>query len=734
MTDFLLPIAEFISNIFIQFLTMSLSASLIVGIVFILRLLLKKSPKWITVLLWAVVAVRLICPFTPESSLSLIPESISNGDFVAQWTDEYIKPVSVFTEDEVWYDAAVTNGREPISDGNGGHYVVTNYDQLGEPYTVKNTVIPVLSILWIAGMITLLIYTVISYVKLRKKIDTAVLLRDNIYQSENVISPFVLGIIKPKIYLPFNMSEDSIQNVIAHEQAHIKRKDYLWKPLGFLILTVYWFNPVMWLAYVLLCRDIELACDEKVVKDFDNEQKADYSEALLSCSVNRRIIAACPLAFGEVGVKNRVKSVLNYKKPAFWVIVVAIVASIVTAVCFLTNPKDNANKNEIIDGNYQISDEVYCNGSFSYIPNHEKERIEIEYNGGMHIYHFVGEELSVGGLYTEAKPNEENFESFVWDTNGWIDYKNTEEFLKDNKKAWYHPTMDTITTYPYMLFSQKDGTLYIAFADSENGESTMVRCIHKLNYIAKEYYNPGSYLSVKVDSYKGTTQLPDETETLIFDIHNGTSSELPNGTGFEITECNLQEGSLTLQLTGEKLYSSMESDEVVREITVYENEKGIELTDDNYENDLYFITFSFIKNETIGRNLENMLNNIFLWLDIEFLYCDKYQAIHYSTEDETETPGINIGEVYGEDLVEYLNSRKWKKCSAPWSELSSPGSVEFVISDKCHITVYQKKNIFSRAYAVVTENDKKTYYKAEADDYVYARDILKAPDLTGDYT
>ena len=192
--------------------------------------------------------------------------------------------------------------------------------------------------IWIFGMIALALYTAISYWRLSRKVDTAVRYKDNIFQSENVNSPFVLGIIKPRIYLPFNMNGQNLEHVVAHEQAHIRRKDHLWKPLGFLLLTIHWFNPLMWLAYVLLCRDIELACDEKVIKELGNEQRADYTQALVVCSVNRRMIAACPLAFGEVGVKDRVKSVMNYKKPAFWIIILAVIACVIVAVCFLTNP------------------------------------------------------------------------------------------------------------------------------------------------------------------------------------------------------------------------------------------------------------------------------------------------------------------------------------------------------------------------------------------------------------
>ena len=210
-------------------------------------------------------------------------------------------------------------------------------------------------------MCILALYTLISYWRLQRKVSEAVILRENIFQSENVGSPFVLGIIKPRIYLPYNMDEQDLEHVVAHERAHIRRKDHLWKPLGFLLLTIHWFNPLMWLAYVLLCRDIELACDEKVIQELGNEQRANYSQALVACSVNRRMIAACPLAFGEVGVKERVKSVLNYKKPAFWVIVASVIACVVVAVCFLTNPIN------AIEGSYHIEGYGIINGSEHYI-------------------------------------------------------------------------------------------------------------------------------------------------------------------------------------------------------------------------------------------------------------------------------------------------------------------------------------------------------------------------------
>lgn len=315
------------SGLFLSIINMSISASWIVLTVLLLRILLKKAPKWIMVLLWGIVAIRLICPFSIESAISLIPsaETITKAPNAPR----------------PHFESGVTIIDNQVNDYLGGNY----FEGVTRPTGYFVDITTILAIVWLVGILVLLLYTIISYFRVKNKISTAIILRDNIFQSENVVSPFVLGIIKPKIYLPFNMDDQDMEHVIAHEQAHIHRKDHLWKPFGFLVLTLHWFNPLMWLGYVLLCRDIELACDEKVVKEFNNEQKADYSQALLTCSVKRRVISACPLAFGEVGVKNRVKSVLSYKKPSFWIIVVAVIASIVVAVCFLTSPA-TTNQNE----------------------------------------------------------------------------------------------------------------------------------------------------------------------------------------------------------------------------------------------------------------------------------------------------------------------------------------------------------------------------------------------------
>ena len=326
------------SEAFLKVVNMSISAGWLVLAILALRLILKKAPKWVNVLLWGIVAVRLICPFSIESALSLIPstETIS-PEIMMDWTPE------------------ISTGIAPL-DRVVNPVISTSFAPQGmASANPLQILIPVAANLWLLGVLILLAYTAISYLSLRRKLRTAVILRDNIFQCETVSSPFVLGILKPRIYLPYSMDGQNLHHVVAHEQAHIRRKDHWWKPLGFLLLTVYWFNPLMWVAYILLCRDIELACDEKVIAELGSEQRADYTQALVACAVNRRMIAACPLAFGEVGVKDRVKSIMNYRKPTFWIIVTALVICAVVAVCFLTDPVHHTNEASYLNYNNSIS-------------------------------------------------------------------------------------------------------------------------------------------------------------------------------------------------------------------------------------------------------------------------------------------------------------------------------------------------------------------------------------------
>lgn len=344
------------SELFLKILNMSICASCILLVVFLLRLLLRKAPKWTFMLLWGIAAVRLICPFSFESALSLMPADrleLSNITVSETPAEDTRQPILTgilpdFIEEAKKTDTGAadstptTDHKSPILTGLLPEFIEeakkTDVDTSDAP---RRSLLPIFAAIWMVGMAAMLAYMLVSYAKIKRRVGTAVLCRDNIYQSENVSSPFVLGLVHPRIYIPFGMSEQAAAYVVAHESAHIRRRDHWWKPLGFLILTLHWFNPLVWLGYALLCRDIELACDEKVIKELDRDSRADYSEVLLSYSTDRRMIAACPIAFGEVGVKKRVKTILNYKKPAFWLIIAAVVACIVLAVCFLTNQKRN---------------------------------------------------------------------------------------------------------------------------------------------------------------------------------------------------------------------------------------------------------------------------------------------------------------------------------------------------------------------------------------------------------
>ncbi len=310
------------TDIFLGFLNRSLAAGILILAVVLVRLVFKKAPRWLLCALWALAAVRLVCPVSIESVLSLIPSA------------EPVQPEIIVSA-----QPAITSGI-PAVDAIVNPPLAAAFTpspaQSANPLQIWTFVA---ACVWLAGIAALLLYAAVSALRLRLRVRTAVRLEGKVYQSEFVSSPFILGVIRPRIYLPFGLEAGAQAMVLAHERAHLRRGDQLWKPLGYLILTAYWFNPVCWLAYILFCRDIEAACDEKVVRELGEGCKAAYSRALLACSVPRKLITACPLAFGETEVKSRIKSVLNYKKPAFWLVLAAVLVSAAVAVCFLTDPK-----------------------------------------------------------------------------------------------------------------------------------------------------------------------------------------------------------------------------------------------------------------------------------------------------------------------------------------------------------------------------------------------------------
>ncbi len=441
--------------IFIKMLNMSITAGWIVLAVLLIRLLFKKkAPKALFPVLWAIVAVRLVCPFMIESRFSLLrntepveKETLSENFFQqADKMNEITTPETVqkehvgeLSQGSVESMPGIENegystGTEQLpsqTEGSipqtgtlpGTEYIESvpnnsgtgdiQWNSTGTETEKKNIsqsktdLSTVLAIIWLSGFGLMLVYTGFSYFLIYRKVAESVPYAKNVRVCDSIDSPFILGIIRPRIYLPSDIAEDDRKYVLSHERAHLKRLDHIWKPLGFLLLSIYWFHPLLWVAYILLCKDIEYACDEKVIKELGIEQKKPYSTALINCSVSKKMISACPLAFGENGVKGRVKSVLHYKKPAFWIILASVVLCVVLAVCFLTNPnrkknqkKDIPNVGDIITfGSYE-QDNVTENGA---------EPIEWLV---VDVFDGKASLLSLYGL--DAKPYHTESESITW--------------------------------------------------------------------------------------------------------------------------------------------------------------------------------------------------------------------------------------------------------------------------------------------------------------------------------
>ena len=314
--------------VFLKLLNLSISASWLVLAVLVLRLVSKRSPKWMNVLLWGIVALRLVLPFSIESALSLIPSA------------ETVSPAAVQFDPAPTITSGVSVIDNAVNPALSEHFAAAPTASVNPLYVWTE----IAGWVWLIGLGAMLLYALVSYLRLRRRVSVSLCVRENIYLCDAISSPFILGVVKPRIYLPSGLDEVQRQNVLSHERAHLARRDHWWKPLGFALLAVYWFNPVLWLAYTLLCRDIELACDERVIRTMDESAVKTYSTVLLACSMPRKAAITCPLAFGEVGVKERVRNALHYKKPAFWVVAASVAVCVVVAVCFLTNPEHETMK------------------------------------------------------------------------------------------------------------------------------------------------------------------------------------------------------------------------------------------------------------------------------------------------------------------------------------------------------------------------------------------------------
>ncbi len=466
--------------VFLKLLNMSISAGWLILAVVVFRILLKKAPKAIRCVLWTLVGIRLICPFSFESALSLIPSA------------ETVSPNILFSQTPTIHTGIGSLNRavNPVISESLAPAVGASVNPL-------QVITFVASIVWISGVLILLSYAAISYLHLRRRVSTAMCLRQNLWVCDQVASPFILGFVRPRIYLPSHMDEQQITHVIAHENAHIRRHDHWWKPVGFMLLAIYWFNPLIWLAYILLCRDIELACDEKVVKEMGTAEKKAYSEALLACSAPQRMIAACPLAFGEVGVKERIKNVLNYKKPAFWIIIAAVAACVVLAVCFLTNPKDDAlHAPEPFGHSYLVAEISYDapQYSFAYTPETAPQYcLTADYalmvKNDMLDERSNADWLTLGSM-TGIELTKNNFDNY-FEVNGegiWQADMTAGKLRSNNEKAWQLLDTENPNSVFCYLLQQKNGDVYLTYGyydpDGETdpaSDDSSIRWLFKLS-------------------------------------------------------------------------------------------------------------------------------------------------------------------------------------------------------------------------------------------------------------
>ena len=381
----------------LNLLKLSISASFIIVVILILRLIFKNAPRFIFCILYGIVAIRLIFPFSIESAFSLIPRTDNIENQIIQNT--------------------FSNNNFSVIQNNDSNEELVNINNNNTNNLTSNTSKTeffIIDIIYLSTTVLILIYGIISYYRLKKQVVVSKKMENNYYICDNIQVPFILGIIKPKIYVPSELKNPELTFVLCHEKAHIKRLDNLWKPLGYILLSIYWFNPLIWVAYILCCKDIEIAADEKVIKELGEDSKKAYSKTLLSYSTkSQKLVTACPVAFGETGIKERIKSILNYKKPTVIIILIALILCIIIAICFLTNPitdisnVENLSHDEIIDLQSEVD-----NGHYPWRLNAEETALEF-----MHKEHDNAEFSKIETNYINS---ERAIITIIYDSNEYV--------------------------------------------------------------------------------------------------------------------------------------------------------------------------------------------------------------------------------------------------------------------------------------------------------------------------
>ena len=546
------------AELFYRIADMSISAGWVVLAVLVARLLMRKAPKWINCALWTLVAVRLVCPFSLESVFSLVPQTSPISASVEEFQIQEL-PAKIQTLDfsdmpagsimSVQYEDEAGNSQviEVYQDEDG---TVKAVDPPSGPYVSWEDILPSV---WVGGVLLMVLYAAWSYLRILKKVQVSVNIGNGVFICDYIDTPFILGIVKPKIFLPSAMDPKDAAHVLAHERAHLKRKDHWWKPLGYLLLAVYWFHPLLWVAYILLCRDIELACDEKVIRDLGSREKMAYSEALLKCSVPRHMVLACPLAFGEVSVKERVKSILHYKKPGFWILLISVILVAVVALCFLTDApevelhspfEEQLWTTELI---YSYSGQPLYNAPYDLV-----DTMMLTESTGISTISTHREK------FVETELTESNFDTLFENSGEWYALS-PKKLRKQNVNAWVLHDTDNYSVNQlyhefYYLLQQENGDLYLTQGIAWDGQlktgETVIYWVVKLERasVTKPFQDGDSPFV-----YTRTIS------TQYFDVHAWTNTSIQafqqNNVNIDITDINLSQIIQILNCVPEDAFS-----------------------------------------------------------------------------------------------------------------------------------------------------------------------------------
>lgn len=468
------------SKVFLELLNISIMTGWVVLVVLLLRVLLKKAPAWVRCALWGIVGLRLVWPFHISSPVSLIPS-------------RHTLPYGQLYD----YTPELNTGIDVLDEVINPGFTQAFESEIANSVNPLQVWLELAGWVWLLGMVVMAVYAAVSFLRLRRRVAVSMPLEGQVYLCDRLDSPFILGLLRPRIYLPSGCEEAQKAHILAHENCHLARKDHWWKPLGFALLTVHWFNPLLWLAYILLCRDMELACDERVIRQMTPQEKKAYSEVLLRYSISKAGIGACPLAFGEVGVKQRIKAVLDYKKPVLWIVIAAIVVCAIAAVCLLTEPAEDyvidvqyarCGENSLtpfdIGSRYRISKVIYDNSQDVYAYTTDNTLLY----DFLSTYEFAvrsttKDEYVSRGLIKRLSLQFDNFDQLFKSGSSWQPGFDAASLRQENMLAWRVSFQDGETVTEYFILQQEDLNLYLAVGTHEINtpvSATVMHCVFQM--------------------------------------------------------------------------------------------------------------------------------------------------------------------------------------------------------------------------------------------------------------